>query len=144
MSDCPVCRHASELRARMDQVTQARAHLLSAIETLNKHSRPEDAAAVEEAIEGGQACGDALQEDVASAQQTLQRWQLTTSNEAKLAKALSAGTSVTWLSRAIQVRFACCIPVVPLQLQAVYPDWSKTGVAGFSSDCVLYPSRIQA
>lgn len=108
-----LCRHASELRARLDQVAQARTQLHSAIEALHKHSRPEDAAAVEAAIEAGQACGDTPHEEVASAQQTLQRWQLTTSNEAKLAKALSAGTSASVLSRAIQVCSACHGELLP-------------------------------
>ena len=104
-----VCRHASELRARLDQTAQARAQLVSAVETLQRSSRQEDAAAVRQAIEAGQACGGGggLLEDVASAQQALQRWQLAGDNEAKLAKALSNGTSVLALSRAVQVCPAC-------------------------------------
>lgn len=88
---------------------QAKAQLAAAVEALQKSSRPEDAAAVEEAIEAGQACGAGLQDDVASAQQALHRWQLSTNNEAKLAKALSDGSSVLGLSRAIQVCCACLI-----------------------------------
>lgn len=97
------CRHASELRARLDQASQAKALLQSSVEALQKHSQPEDAAAVEQAIAAAQGCSGALKEDIAVAQQALQRWQLTTSNEAKLAKALKDGTSVVGLSRAIQV-----------------------------------------
>ena len=73
------------------------------MEALQKHSQPEDAAAVEQAIAAAQGCSGSLKEDIAVAQQALQRWQLTTSNEAKLAKALKDGTSVVGLSRAIQV-----------------------------------------
>ena len=100
-----MCRHASELRARLDQTAQARAQLVSAVETLQRSSRQEDATAVRQAIEAGQASGGGgwLLEDVASAQQALQRWQLAADNEAKLAKALSNGTSVLALSRAVQV-----------------------------------------
>ena len=102
-----LCRHASELRTRLDQTAQARAQLVSAVEALQRAARQEDAIAVKQALEAGQACGDGLLDDVASAQQALQRWQLATDNEAKLAKALSDGTSVLGLSRAVQVCFAC-------------------------------------
>ena len=74
------------------------------MEALHKHGRPENAAAVEDALRLGHACRTALQDDVAAAKQALQRWQLTTNNEAKLGKALKDGTSVLGLSRAIQVR----------------------------------------
>jgi hypothetical protein len=65
--------------------------------------RPEDAAGVEEAMQTAQGCNASLEGDVAAAQQALQRWQRTTNNEAKLAKALKEGASVAGLSRAIQV-----------------------------------------
>ena len=81
--------------------------LAAAAEALQRSSRPEDAAALEESIEAGQACGPALQDEVASAQQALHRWQLTTNNEAKLASALQDGTSVLVLARAIQVCPSC-------------------------------------
>ena len=102
-----MCRHASELRARLDQTAQVRAQLVSAVEALQRSARQEDATAVKQAIEAGQACGGGLLDDVASAQQALHRWQLATDNEAKLAKALSNGTSVLSLSRAVQVCCAC-------------------------------------
>ena len=101
------CRHASELRARLDQTAQARAQLASAVEALQRGSRQEDAAGVKHAIKAAQACGVGLLEDVEAAQQALDRWQLATNNEAKLAKALSNGTSVLALSRAVQVCSAC-------------------------------------
>lgn len=102
-----MCRHASKLRARLDQTAQARAQLVSAVEALQKSSRQEDAAAVKQAIEAAQACGAGLPDDVVAAQQALHRWQLTSDNEAKLAKAFSDGTSVLGLSRAVQVCYAC-------------------------------------
>lgn len=97
------CRHASDLRARLDEASQAKARLQTALEALLKHSRAEDAAAVEEAMQTAQGCNASLEEDIAAAQQALQRWQRTTNNEAKLAKALREGASVAGLSRAIQV-----------------------------------------
>ena len=97
------CRHASEWRARLDQASQAKAQLHSSVEALQKHGQLEDATAVQKAIETAHSCSGSLEEDIAVAQQALQRWQLTTSNEAKLAKALKDGTSVVGLSRAIQV-----------------------------------------
>lgn len=98
-----ICRHAGELRARLDEASQAKAWLQTALEALLKHSRAEDAAAVEEAMQTAQDCDAALEEDIAAAQQALQRWQRTTNNEAKLAKVLKEGASVAGLSRAIQV-----------------------------------------
>ncbi len=56
-------------------------------------------------MQTAQGCNAALEEDIAAAQQALQRWQRTTNNEAKLAKALKEGASVAGLSRAIQVSF---------------------------------------
>ena len=102
-----LCRHARELRARLNQTAQVRAQLVSAVDALQRTARQEDATGVKQAIEAGQTCGGGLLEDVASAQQALQRWQLTTDNETKLAKTLSHGTSVLSLSRAIQVCLAC-------------------------------------
>lgn len=58
---------------------------------------------MKQGIEAAQACGAGLLNDVQAAQQALDRWQLATNNEAKLAKALSNGTSVLMLSRAVQV-----------------------------------------
>ena len=104
---CSLCRHARELRARLDQTAQVRAQLVSAVEALQRTARQEDADAVKQAIEAGQACGGGLLDDVATAQQALQRWQLAADSEAKLAKALSDGTSVMSLSRAVQVYCAC-------------------------------------
>ena len=54
-------------------------------------------------MQTAQDCDAALEEDIAAAQQALQRWQRTTNNEAKLAKALKEGASIAGLSRAIQV-----------------------------------------
>jgi len=54
-------------------------------------------------MQTAQGCNASLEEDIAAAQQALQRWQRTTNNEAKLAKALKEGASVAGLSRAIQV-----------------------------------------
>ena len=108
-----LCRHASELRVRLDQTAQARVQLISAAEALQRSARQEDAAAVKQAIEVGQACGGGLLDDVASAQQALQRWQLAVDNEAKLAKVLSDGTTVLGLSRAVQVCFACVLYAWP-------------------------------
>ena len=102
-----LCRHARELRARLNQTAQVRAQLVSAVDALQRTARQEDATGVRQAIDAGQSCGGGLLDDVASAQQALQRWQLTTDNEAKLAKTLSDGTSVLSLSRAIQVCLAC-------------------------------------
>ena len=82
---------------------QARTNLQAAVEALVKHNRHEDAAEVEEAIAAAQDCGGAVDADVADAKQALHRWQLVTSAEAKLARAVSEGTSVIALSRAIQV-----------------------------------------
>ncbi|KAL3163087.1 hypothetical protein ABBQ32_009505 [Trebouxia sp. C0010 RCD-2024] len=104
-------RHASELRARLNQTAQATAQLASAVEALQRGNRQEDAAAVKHAIEAAQACGAGLQENFGSAQQALDRWQLATNNEAKLAKALSDGTSVLALSRAVQEATACGVKV---------------------------------
>lgn len=98
-----ICRHAGELRARLDEASQAKARLQTAVEALQKRSRAEDAAGVEEAMQTAQGCNASLEGDVAAAQQALQRWQRTTNNEAKLAKALKEGASVAGLSRAIQV-----------------------------------------
>lgn len=102
-----LCRHARELRARLNQTAQVRAQLVSAVDALQRTARQEDATGVRQAIDAGQSCGGGLLDDVASAQQALQRWQLATDNEAKLAKALTDGTSVLSLSRAVQVCFAC-------------------------------------
>ncbi|KAL0041632.1 hypothetical protein WJX79_010152 [Trebouxia sp. C0005] len=104
-------RHASDLRARLDEASQAKARLQTALEALLKHSRAEDAAAVEEAMQTAQGCNASLEEDIAAAQQALQRWQRTTNNEAKLAKALREGASVAGLSRAIQEATACGVKV---------------------------------
>ncbi len=104
------CRHARELRDKLDQASQAKAQMQAAVEALQKHGRPEDAAVVEEAIQTGQSCSAALDDDVAAARQALQRWQLISNNEAKLAKALKDGTSIVGLSRAIQVSAAQAIP----------------------------------
>ncbi len=54
-------------------------------------------------MQTAQGCNASLEEDIAAAQQAFQRWQRTTNNEAKLAKALKEGASVAGLSRAIQV-----------------------------------------
>ncbi|DBB08447.1 TPA: hypothetical protein ACH3X3_15276 [Trebouxia sp. C0006] len=104
-------RHAGELRARQDEALQAKARLQTSLEALLKHSRAEDAAAVEEAMQTAQGCNASLEEDIAAAQQALQRWQRTTNNEAKLAKALKEGASIAGLSRAIQEATACGVKV---------------------------------
>ena len=133
----PCCRHANELRSKLDQATQARTELQTAVEALLKHNRPEDAAQVEEAITSGQECGSALDDDVALAKQALQRWQLVTSTEVKLARAVSEGNSILGLSRAIQVRLHWLHKQFPTVLNSQIQNLLLQGYDRSLSQCLI-------
>lgn len=87
----------------LNHAHEAKAALQAAMEGLQRHGQAEDADAVDDAIHAGEAASNLLEGDVAQAKQAVARWRLSAAVEAKLGKALSDGTSVQVLSKAIQV-----------------------------------------
>ena len=97
------CRRAQELRSTLNYTAEAKATLQAALDTLQQHGQPQNAAALEDAIRAGEAAGDVLEDDVAHAKQAAARWHAGVATEAKLNRALKDGTSAHMLGRAVQV-----------------------------------------
>lgn len=98
------CRRASELRSSLNYAAEAKAALQKATDSLQKRGQPEHAAALQGAIQVGEAAGDVLGTDVAHAKVVVARWHAGVATEAKLNSALRDCTSAQALGRAIQVR----------------------------------------
>lgn len=114
-----VCRQASEARAALDSATQARQALEAALKLLQRgeDAGPEEAAAVEAAIQEAQAQGTLLAEDVDRGNEVLQKWRQAAASKAKLQEALASKCLPAQLARAIQV--ACCSVRVEFQSSAL-------------------------
>ncbi|KAK9816451.1 hypothetical protein WJX72_000489 [[Myrmecia] bisecta] len=104
-------RAASDQRAQLDSAARSRAALDNSLKLLQRQGRPEDAEAVERAIEEAADSGPLLAADVAKAQEQVARWRAATAAQAKLARALKDGSNTVALSRAIQEAAAAGVKV---------------------------------
>ncbi|GLC37451.1 hypothetical protein PLESTB_001584400 [Pleodorina starrii] len=104
-------RTSLELRAHLQEAARMRTTLETALRNLQNQLRPEDAEALERALQDAVRWEDLLAADVAKARKALEHWRAMTVSDAKLARLLREGTSTGVLARAIQEAAASGVKV---------------------------------
>eukprot|EP00198_Chlamydomonas_reinhardtii_P006390 XP_001695726.1 predicted protein [Chlamydomonas reinhardtii] len=104
-------RTSLELRAQLQEAARARSGLETALRNLQNQLRPEDAEALERALQDATKWEELLSGDTAKARKALEQWRSMTVSDAKLARLLREGASPAVLAKAIQEAAASGVKV---------------------------------